>query len=171
LSGMAEDGVVERRNGHGWRFPPALDSRRLLEESYRFRLLIEPAGLLEPTFRLDRIQAQRLREAHLAYLAASPLQFDARKFSRLDAEFHEFITTCSGNRFLRQAILNQNRLQRFFSYVWVYEPAGMGVSCHEHVAILNRLIGGDREQAAVLLRRHLVNWLKSSVTISADITP
>jgi DNA-binding GntR family transcriptional regulator len=156
LSAMAQDSVIERRNGHGWRFQPSLDSKRLQGESYRFRLLIEPAGALEPTFRLDRARAQRLREAHLTFLAGGPESLDSRKFFELNAEFHEFVASCSGNRFLQQAVINQNRLKRFFSYIWSYDPARIGISCTEHVAILNRLIGGDREQASVLLRRHLM---------------
>jgi DNA-binding GntR family transcriptional regulator len=156
LNRMSQVSVIERRNGHGWRFLPALDSKQLHDESYRFRLLVEPASMLEPTFRLDRSRAQRLREAHLALLAAGPDQMSSHRFFDLNTEFHEFIAACSGNRFLQQAVLHQHRLRRFFSYIWVCEPGRMGTSCTEHVAILNRLIGGDREQAAVLLRRHLL---------------
>src|SRR5262249_42957280 len=68
LNGMVQDNVIERRSGNGWRFLPALSATQLHEDSYRFRLLVEPACVLEATFRLDRARAQRLRQTHVALL-------------------------------------------------------------------------------------------------------
>jgi DNA-binding GntR family transcriptional regulator len=68
---------------------------------------------------------------------------------------HEFLAACSGNRFFHQAIVHQNRLRRFFSCNWTYGAERMRESSNEHVAILDRLLGGDRDQAATLLRLHL----------------
>jgi DNA-binding GntR family transcriptional regulator len=155
LSRMAQDSVIERRNGHGWRFLPALESTQLHNESYRFRLLLEPASMLEPTFRLDKARAQSLRQAHIVLLSGGQKQLSSSRFFELNAAFHEFVAACSGNRFLHQAVIHQNRLRRFFSYIWIYEPSRMRISCSEHVAILDRLIAGDREHAATLLWRHL----------------
>lgn len=156
LNGMAQDNVIERRSGHGWRFRPALDATQLQEDSYRFRLLIEPACVLEPTFRLDKARAQRLRQTHVALLADGLERLSNAKFFELNAEFHQFIASCSGNRFLEQAVINQNRLRRFFNYIAVFGPERMRVSCSEHVAILDRLLAGEREHAATLLWRHLL---------------
>jgi DNA-binding GntR family transcriptional regulator len=156
LNGMVQDNVIQRRNGNGWRFLPALDATRLHEDSYRFRLLIEPACVLEPTFKLDKARAQRLRQTHVALLAGGLEKLNSVKFFELNAEFHEFIAGCSRNRFLEQAVINQNRLRRFFSYIAVFEPERMRVSCSEHVAILDRLMAGEREHAATLLWRHLL---------------
>ncbi len=74
----------------------------------------------------------------------------------MNAEFHEFVASCSRNRFLEQAVIHQNRLRRFFSYIAVFAPERMRVSCSEHVAILDRLMAGEREHAATLLWRHLL---------------
>lgn len=156
LNRMVQDNVIERRSGHGWRFLPALDATQLHQDSYRFRLLIEPACVLEPTFRLDKSRAQRLRQTHVALLADGLEKLNGRQFFELNAEFHEFVAACSGNRFLEQAVINQNRLRRFFSYIAVFGPERMRVSCSEHVAILDRLMAGEREHAATLLWRHLL---------------
>jgi DNA-binding GntR family transcriptional regulator len=156
LNRLSQDSVIERRDGHGWRFLPTLDTTQLHDESYRYRLLIEPAGVLEPTFRLEIARAQRLREEHLALLAGGWKQMSSVKFFELNASFHEFVALCSGNRFFHQSIVHQNRLRRFFSYNWVYGAERMRESSNEHVAILDRLLGGDREQAATLLRLHLL---------------
>jgi len=156
LNGMVLDNVIERRSGNGWRFLPALDATQLHEDSYRFRLLIEPACVLEPTFRLDKARAQRLRQTHVGLLAQGLEKLNSIKFFELNAEFHEFIGGCSRNRFLEQAVIHQNRLRRFFSYIAVFAPERMRVSCSEHVAILDRLMAGEREHAATLLWRHLL---------------
>jgi DNA-binding GntR family transcriptional regulator len=156
LNGMVQDNVIERRSGNGWRFLPALDATQLHEDSYRFRLLIEPACVLEPTFRIDKARAQRLRQVHVALLADGLEKLSGIKFFELNAEFHEFVAGCSNNRFLQQAVINQNRLRRFFSYINVPAVERMRVSCSEHVAILDRLLAGEREHAATLLWRHLL---------------
>jgi DNA-binding GntR family transcriptional regulator len=156
LNSLVLDNVIERRSGHGWRFLPAVDAARLHEDSYRFRLLIEPACVLEPTFRLDRARAQRLRRVHVELLADGLEKLSSGRFFELNAEFHEFVANCSRNRFLEQAVIHQNRLRRFFSYIAMFAPERMRVSCSEHVAILDRLIAGEREHAATLLWRHLL---------------
>jgi DNA-binding GntR family transcriptional regulator len=156
LSRMAQDSIIERCDGHGWRFLATLDAIQLHDESYRFRLLIEPAGVLEPTFRLDTARAQRLREEHAALTAGGGRQTTSVRFFELNADLHEFIARCSGNRFLHEAIVHQNRLRRFFSYNSTYGVERMRESSNEHLAILDRLMGGDRDQAATLLRLHLL---------------
>ena len=156
LNGMAQDNVIERRSGNGWRFLPALSATQLHEDSYRFRLLVEPACLLEPTFRLDKARAQRLRQTHVALLEDGLDKLSSIQFFELNAQFHEFIAACSRNRFLEQAVIHQNRLRRFFSYIAVFGPERMRVSCSEHVAVIDRLMAGEREHAATLLWRHLL---------------
>lgn len=156
LNGLVQDNIIERRSGNGWRFLPALSASQLHEDSYRFRLLVEPACVLEPTFRLDKARAQRIREAHVALLADGLEQLTGIQFFELNADFHEFVASCSRNRFLEQAVIHQNRLRRFFNYIAVFTPERMRVSCSEHVAILDRLIAGEREHAATLLWRHLL---------------
>jgi DNA-binding GntR family transcriptional regulator len=156
LTHMAHDGVLERCDGHGWRFLPTLDSPQLHDESYRFRLLIEPACVLEPTFHLDSARAQRLRAQHQELLSGGLKQVSSVKFFDLNAEFHEFVAFCSGNRYLHHAIVQQNGLRRFFSYHWTYGAERMRDSCNEHIAILDQLLAGDEEQAAALLRLHLL---------------
>jgi DNA-binding GntR family transcriptional regulator len=156
LNSLVQDNDIERRSGHGWRFLPAVDAAKLHEDSYRFRLLIEPACVLEPTFRLDKPRAQRLRQVHVDLMSDGLEKLGSSRFFELNAEFHEFVASCARNRFLEQAVIHQNRLRRFFSYITVFTAERMRVSCSEHVAILDRLIAGEREHAATLLWRHLL---------------
>ena len=155
LSRMEQDTVIERRNGNGWRFVPALDSMQMFQESLRFRQVIEPAGILESTFRLDKPGAQRLREAHVALLGGGEKQLTSNAYLGLDVEFHDFIARCSSNRFLQQAVIQHNHLRRFFAYMVSQDAPRVRVACSEHVAVLDRLLTGELESAAGLLRRHL----------------
>ena len=61
LGRMAREGLVERKPGRGWAFRPLLSTVESHRESYRFRMIIEPAALLEPTFRIDPAAFARVR--------------------------------------------------------------------------------------------------------------
>lgn len=156
LGRMAQDGIIERRDGHGWQFMPTLDSEPLHDESYRFRLLVEPAAILEPTFRLDRDVAARIKSEHERVMAAGFRHVSSVAFYDLNAEFHELVARSSGNRFLHLAVVQQNRLRRFFSYHWTYGETRMRESCEEHLGILEALLLPDSEKAAALMRLHLL---------------
>jgi DNA-binding GntR family transcriptional regulator len=155
LQRMSAERVIERNPGYGWRFAPLLRSRESHDESYRFRMVVEPAALLEPTFQLDTARAGRSRRDHEAILLTPPARLSIVNFFEVNAEFHEFLAACSGNHFFHQAVQQQNQLRRFLSYSWTYGADRVAASCHEHLEILAALEGGDREWAASLLRRHL----------------
>jgi DNA-binding GntR family transcriptional regulator len=155
LQRMARELVIERNRGHGWTFAPLLRSARGHDESYRFRLVIEPAAILEPSFQLDRAWAGRSRRAHQEILATPPERLSPIRFFEVNADFHEGVAASSGNHFFLQSVQLQNRLRRFLGYSWTYGHDRIVASCDEHLAILDALEGGDRDWAATLMRRHL----------------
>src|SRR3546814_18270210 len=53
LRQLADLGLVERKPGNGWSFAQLINSADARADSYAFRSVIEPAGLLEPSFALD----------------------------------------------------------------------------------------------------------------------
>jgi len=155
LGRLAEAGVIERRPGYGWEFRPTIDSPAARDESYRFRMLLEPAGLLEAGFRLDPAWVDEMRKRHRAALAAPWRETSSVAFYEMNAAFHEGLAAASGNRFILMAIQQQNRLRRFLNVHWTYGHARVLVNCREHLEMLDRLESGDREVAAALMRRHL----------------
>jgi DNA-binding GntR family transcriptional regulator len=155
LSQLAQLGVVERNPGHGWTFLPSIDSPEAHEESYRLRLVLEPAAILEPKFHLDPAWIKRMRERHQAVLDRPWLDRSAIEFFEMNAEFHERIVAGSGNRFFLLAVQQQNKLRRFHNYNWTYGKERVVGSVHEHLEILDRLADADYEWAAHLMRRHL----------------
>jgi len=154
LNKLAGVALVERKPGHGWLFSP-VDDPQAMAESYAFRRLVEPAGLLEPTFRLDAAWARNMRLRHEAMLAEPWHDTMSVALFEMNAGFHEGLAAASGNRFLLLAVQQQTQLRRYANYSWRYGHARVLTSCREHLEILTRLEQGEREVAAALLRRHL----------------
>lgn len=156
LEQMADEGLITRNAGHGWRFQPTLDTRQAQLASYEFRRVLEPAAMLLPNFQADRAVLDRLRREHEALLedqladrATSPRRF------RIDAEFHETIAGFSRNPMFSQAIQQQNHLRRMLEYRGYTDTVRVADWCREHLAILKALELGNRRKASRLMSEHL----------------
>ena len=90
LSRLAEDGLIAKNKGHGWTFLPTFDSLVSLKGSYEFRLTLEPACFLLPTFKPDLAAIERMRLQHL-YLISHPdiATVSSAQLFETDAAFHE----------------------------------------------------------------------------------
>jgi len=155
LAQMSEEGVIERAAGRGYVFGPVLNDAKAYDESYRFRLLVEPAAVLEPGFRPDPKRMRALRERHAALLSAGIDSVPMAELFEADADFHEAIGAFCGNRFLAHAIRLQTRLRRLSEYENYNDRDRLRESCLEHLAILDALDAADFARAAELLRGHI----------------
>lgn len=155
LARMAEEGVVERAAGQGYRFGPVLNSAAAYRESYRYRLLIEPAALLESGFRMLPRKIDVLREQNLAICEGRFEHLAIDRLFEVDAAFHGAIGEASGNRFLADAIVHQVRLRRLSEYESYHHRDQLRESSREHLAILDAIEQDDRELAAERLRDHI----------------
>jgi len=155
LMKLADDGLVKRQRGHGWRFAETFESMQAVIESYRFRLVIECAGLREPSFAADLAELRQLREAHNEFLRGGEL--DPRRWFDTNSRFHETVSAWSGNRFLLEAMRRQNALRRMDEYRVFPRLSQRRIvqSSQEHNAILDAIEAGDLAWAATLLHRHL----------------
>jgi DNA-binding GntR family transcriptional regulator len=131
-------------------------------ESYRFRMLIECGGLLEPTFHADPAQLRRSIEAHERLLRTAEDSLSPNEFFSLNAAFHEMLARFSGNRFILQAMQQQNQLRRLEEHDAFYRLARLKESCDEHLQILHAIEKNDLEWAAALMRRHLATAMPAS---------
>lgn len=155
LARMAEEGVVERGPGRFYRFGPVLNDANAYHESYEFRLLIEPAAVAAPGFRPDPRAFARLRARHEEMLAGAVETAPVAELFAVDADFHETVAECCGNRFLRQAIRQQTRLRRLSEYENYGDRVRLADSCREHLEILDAIEAGDFERAAARLTDHI----------------
>jgi DNA-binding GntR family transcriptional regulator len=152
LRQLADLGLAARRKGNGWSF--AAPAARVQADSYALRRAIEPAMLLLPAFRLDRKWAQQSREAHIAFrrkrgAASMAVFFD------LNADFHEHLARCCGNRYMENAVRQQILLRRFLNKDWEYGKARVDETIDEHLEILSALEAGFADKAAALMTHHL----------------
>lgn len=151
---LAKEGVVERGAGVGWIIQPILNSPEAVLESYRVRILIEPSGLLEPTYKADQRKLAKSRDQHESLLRKGADKISRTEFFETNAAFHEMLASMSGNRFFAQLVKQQNKLRRLMEYKARHIDR-LTESCQEHIAIIDALEAGDRDWAAHLLRHHL----------------
>jgi DNA-binding GntR family transcriptional regulator len=158
LARMAEDGLIERNKGQGWTFLPTLDSDLALRNGYNFRLMVEPANFLLPTFKPDRAMLERSRMQHL-YLTAHPdiAAVSSTQLFETDAAFHEMFAEFSGNMFVLQAIQQQNRLRKLMEFAGYVNRRRVRDWCGEHLAIIDAVAAGNYAKAGELMREHLTH--------------
>jgi DNA-binding GntR family transcriptional regulator len=158
---MSAEALIEKRKGHGWHFNHSLMESEARRESYRFRAAVECGALLEPTFKSDPATLQHLRAVHEALLRDGDGHISADSFFALNSEFHETLGRFSGNRFFLQTIQQQNQLRRLEKQSAFYRSVPrFHESLQEHLAIIQALEEDDREWAAALMRRHLIQVLR-----------
>jgi len=155
LARLAELEMVERKPGYGWRFLTGPRDTATHDESYRFRMMVEPMGILEPGFHLEPSWIEHMRRLHNETLERPWTESSSVAFFEMNAAFHEGLAAASGNRFVHAAIRNQNQLRRFSQYDWKFGFERVVVNCREHLEMLDFLDRGEREIASLLMRRHL----------------
>lgn len=155
LRRITAEGWIERLPGYGWEFQPALTSLQSYEDSYRFRLALEPAAILEPGFVLDRdaveeakAQQQRLVDGDIWSVSNATL-FD------LNSHFHETVMECSHNTFFIDGLKRVDTLRRLIEYRQSLGRERAIIRCREHVELAVLLLDGNQEDAAAFMRRHL----------------
>lgn len=163
LSRILQEGWVERNTGRGWHFLPVVDSAEAYEESYYYRIVIEPAAILSPNFEPDTEELEKLIEEQkyissdgYAYMTAQEL-FDA------NTKFHESVIAWSGNRFMLQSIKRLNQLRRLVEYKQIRKRSSRKGQSSEHLEILLFIREMDYLKAASLMRRHLEGAKKTKV--------
>lgn len=152
---LSEEGVISRNPGHGWQFEPTLNTQRAHDDSYAFRLALEPAAILAPSFALDKGLAEISRRRHETALEVAPEDAPLGRLFDIDAEFHQLIGISSHNSFFQAAIERQNSLRRLVEYESLLDKSRFVQSCAEHMRILDALENGQQRSAADLMRRHL----------------
>ncbi|MEV0070634.1 MULTISPECIES: GntR family transcriptional regulator [unclassified Amycolatopsis] len=155
LRRISGEGWIERLPGYGWEFQPMLTSQESYEDSYRFRLALEPAALLEPGFAVDQaaIEVVRAQQLELAEGAAHTVT-NTELFARNRA-FHEAVVACSHNTFFIDSLRRVDNLRRLIEYRRTLPRDRAAVRCREHVDIADLLLTGRTADAAEYLRRHL----------------
>ncbi len=155
LHRMEKEGWAERKAGHGWRFATLADTAEAHAEGYRFRMLLEPAALLEPGFRIIGPELERVRRDQQMLLDGGVHRVSPARLFEIGSDFHETIVGFSGNRFMVEAIRRVNATRRLLEYRAKYDRERLASQCREHLHLIEMLRHGSREEAARYLRKHL----------------
>jgi DNA-binding GntR family transcriptional regulator len=149
------EGWLERLPGYGWEFQRTLTSLRSYEDSYRFRLIIEPAAMREPTFVLDRHAVEQVRVQQQELVDGRIFSIGNVELFDVNRSFHEAVIGCCGNSFLVDGLVRVNNLRRLVEYRRALPRDRAVVRCREHVAIADLLLADDVGAAADHMQVHL----------------
>jgi DNA-binding GntR family transcriptional regulator len=171
LHRMAQEGWVQKKPGYGWEFSPMLTTSESLLQSYRLRLALEPAALLEPGYRIAPEVLARCRVAEEHLLHGGIRTDTADQIHERGVRFHEALVEGSGNPFFIDAIRRVNRVRRLLSYRSTQDRKRYKQHCEQHLAILDLLEAGRNEEAADALREHLAATLRNMQKIAKILKP
>ena len=160
LRRMSHEGWVERLPGHGWAFIATLSSGETYGQGYRFRLLLEPAALLEPGYRLDAAALRRCQSEQQALVDGAVRHVSPAQIFDANTHLHETIAGFSGNLFVQDALHRLNCVRRLMEYRKAVDRDQAERRCREHLTLIELLLADQREAAADFLRLHLRNALR-----------
>lgn len=154
------EGWIERKQGYGWRFQPVAKTQEAFEQIYRFRMIIEPMGPLEPTFRLDRAVLADLRRVQERMLDSDIERLPAERLLANGSAFHEELLRLSGNPYLHMSLVRVNRMRRLLEYRAKIDRSRLQVQCGDHLRILDALDRNELLEASYLMKQHLSGALE-----------
>lgn len=171
LGRIAKEGWAERKPGYGWTFSNMLTTPDSLLQSYRLRLALEPAALLEPGYRLDPKVLEHLRETELRLLNGGIETASADELHDRGVRFHESLVEASGNPFFIDTIKRANRVRRLLSYRSMSRRERYPEHCRQHLNVLDLLAQDKNEEASAFMREHLEHTLQSLAKIEHILQP
>ncbi|MFY0595247.1 MAG: GntR family transcriptional regulator [Cognatishimia sp.] len=165
------EGWAERKPGYGWRLREVAKTEEAFNQIYRFRLLIEPAALLEPGFTLDHKAIERLREDQEGIRGLDVA--DIKMFDQLErgSQFHAELARMSGNLMFHFGVIRANKMRRLLEYRAPIDKERLVIQCAEHLEILDLIEAGDMTEASFKMRIHLdgaLNFKRRSIPFGAN---
>jgi DNA-binding GntR family transcriptional regulator len=171
LHRISQEGWAQKKPGYGWTFSAMLTTPDSLLQSYRLRMALEPAALLEPGYRLDSKVIDQCRAAEQHLLDGGMETDTPDQLHERGVRFHESLIEASGNPFFIDTIRRVNRVRRLISYRSMQDRQRYHEHCHQHLHLLDLLQVGKQQEAAEALRAHLASTLKNHQKIRKLLKP
>jgi GntR family transcriptional repressor for pyruvate dehydrogenase complex len=163
---LAERGLIESRQGDGTYLLAALDAAfpgeavlaAISEQEGLVRDVIEFRQMLEPwiaSLAAQRMQPGTLDRLKILVCDQQRALLAGRADDGLDAEFHQLLAECAGNRVVGpvmtavQSIMNKSRS------VWLQSSERRFASVDGHLRIIDALEAGDAVAARAAMEHHL----------------
>jgi DNA-binding GntR family transcriptional regulator len=159
----AAEGWTERLPGRGWTFIPLLTSELTYEQICRYRIVVEPAAILEPTFVLNRRAIEACYAEHVALFESADTDLSPVEVFESGSRFHQVALDCSQNPFFINGLAQVNKVRRLVEYRKTLASRNWLERCREHARIAELLLDDARDEASALMRKHLEEgaWEKS----------
>jgi DNA-binding GntR family transcriptional regulator len=171
LHRIAQEGWAQKKAGYGWEFSAMLTTPDSLLQSYRLRMALEPAALLEPGYRLDDKVIEQCRAAEQHLLDGGIETDTPDQLHERGVRFHESLIEASGNPFFIDTIRRVNRVRRLISYRSMQDRQRYKEHCKQHLHLLDLLEAGRNQEAAETMREHLSRTLKNHQKIRQLLKP
>jgi DNA-binding GntR family transcriptional regulator len=163
LRRAAAEGWAERLPGRGWAFIPLLTPDLTYEQICRYRIVVEPAAMLEPTFILDRPAIETCRAEQIALFDGGGLGLSPIEIFESGSRFHQVVLNCSCNPFFVKGLAQVNQVRRLADYRKTQGSLHWLERCMEHARIAEFLLDGARVEASQLMRRHLEDGAREKI--------
>jgi DNA-binding GntR family transcriptional regulator len=155
LHRMAREGMIDRKPGRGWVFRPLLTDNASHRESYRFRMIVEPAAILEPGYEVDRQELEKCRREQQELLSGGIERCTPAELFRAGVHFHETVVAGANNQFLLESLRSINQMRRVLEYGTRLDRSRLHQQCREHLTLIDLLMQEERMEASHFLRQHL----------------
>lgn len=171
ITRVVKEGWLERRAGYGLQFTAMLNSADALMQTYRFRMAMEPAALLEPGYELSREDAAECRRTEEYMLAGGVESMSMEELYDRGVRFHELIVAGSRNPFFLDALRRINSIRRLLAYRSSATQGRYYEQARDHLEILDLLEAGRNEEASWKLRSHLGHVIHNLAAIRPVLEP
>ena len=168
LTRAAREGWAEPKAGYGWQFLPVAKTPEAFEQAYRFRMVIEPAAMLEPTYRIDREVLEEQKRLQTRMLEQDIERLPGERLMQLGTLFHEELIKFSGNPFFHQALVRVNQMRRLMEYRSRVDRRRLYTQCQQHLELIELIETGDIAGASYMMRRHLAGALRAKMPVALN---
>jgi DNA-binding GntR family transcriptional regulator len=156
LARISEEGWAEPHVSQGWRFQELIDNPESYDESYLFRKMIEPAGIMSDSFHIDLDELNQLRAEQENIVNGGYKTMTPIELFQSNSRFHETLAKWSNNRFILQSVKRVNLLRRLVEYHQAStHRRPRQTQANEHLEILDALSRNNLVRAAALMQAHL----------------
>ncbi|MFZ6042822.1 FCD domain-containing protein [Vibrio natriegens] len=166
LSRISEEGWASKKPGYGWVFSPMLTTPDSLIQTYRLRLALEPAALLEPGYYIEPSVINRCREIETEILDKGIDAFSVEQLHQRGVYFHHALVEASGNPFFVETLSRIHRVRRLLSYRSMQDRQRYREHAQQHLEILDLLEQNKNVEASEVLKKHLENTINNLSKIS-----
>ncbi|MBF9002110.1 GntR family transcriptional regulator [Vibrio nitrifigilis] len=161
INKIAEEGWINKKPGYGWEFSPMLTTPESLMQTYRVRLALEPAALLEPGYFIAPEVIEECRQVELKLIAKGTSSSTTEQLHQRGVNFHQAIIEASGNPFFIDTLARINKVRRLLSYRSMQDRTRYLEHAQQHLAILDLLEQKRNAEASEQLRQHLASTISN----------